>query len=358
MNPTFWRGKRVLITGHTGFKGSWLSLWLASLGAHVTGYALGPSSSPSLFNLANINSALVNVEADIRNLEQLRKSLAENQPEIVFHLAAQSLVRTSYEDPLLTYETNVMGTANLLESIRGLKLPCSVVNVTTDKCYENKEWYWGYREVDPLGGFDPYSNSKACSELVTASYRSSFFPPSKYEKHKVALATARAGNVIGGGDWAKDRLIPDVLKALEDNQTLEIRSPNSVRPWQHVFEPLNGYLMLAEQLHTNGPEFSKAWNFGPNEQDTYTVADVANKVSQLWGKQNAWRAASGEHPHEANYIKLDASLARNELGWSPVLCIDKSLKLIVDWEKARLNNVDVRVTSLKQIKDYQEMVAQ
>lgn len=358
MNPTFWRGKRVLITGHTGFKGSWLSLWLASLGAHVTGYALGPSSSPSLFNLANINSALVNVEADIRNLEQLRKSLAENQPEIVFHLAAQSLVRTSYEDPLLTYETNVMGTANLLESIRGLKLPCSVVNVTTDKCYENKEWYWGYREVDPLGGFDPYSNSKACSELVTASYRSSFFHPSKYEKHKVALATARAGNVIGGGDWAKDRLIPDVLKALEDNQTLEIRSPNSVRPWQHVFDPLNGYLMLAEQLHTNGPEFSKAWNFGPNEQDTYTVADVANKVSQLWGKQNAWRAASGEHPHEANYIKLDASLARNELGWSPVLCIDKSLKLIVDWEKARLNNVDVRVTSLKQIKDYQEMVAQ
>ena len=358
MNPTFWRGKRVLITGHTGFKGSWLSLWLASLGAHVTGYALGPSSSPSLFNLANINSELVNVEADIRNLEQLRKSLAENQPEIVFHLAAQSLVRTSYEDPLLTYETNVMGTANLLESIRGLKLPCSVVNVTTDKCYENKEWYWGYREVDPLGGFDPYSNSKACSELVTASYRSSFFHPSKYEKHKVALATARAGNVIGGGDWAKDRLIPDVLKALEDSQTLEIRSPNSVRPWQHVFEPLNGYLMLAEQLHTNGPEFSKAWNFGPNEQDTYTVADVAIKVSQLWGKQNAWRAASGEHPHEANYIKLDASLARNELGWCPVLCIDKSLKLIVDWEKARLNNVDVRVTSLKQIKDYQEMVAQ
>jgi CDP-glucose 4,6-dehydratase len=358
MNPTFWRGKRVLITGHTGFKGSWLSLWLASLGAHVTGYALGPISSPSLFNLANINSALVNVEADIRNLEQLRKSLAENQPEIIFHLAAQSLVRTSYEDPLLTYETNVMGTANLLESIRGLKLPCSVVNVTTDKCYENKEWYWGYREVDPLGGFDPYSNSKACSELVTASYRSSFFHPSKYEKHKVALATARAGNVIGGGDWAKDRLIPDVLKALEDSQTLEIRSPNSVRPWQHVFEPLNGYLMLAEQLHTNGPEFSKAWNFGPNEQDTYTVADVAIKVSQLWGKQNAWRAASGEHPHEANYIKLDASLARNELGWSPVLCIDKSLKLIVDWEKARLNNVDVRVTSLKQIKDYQEMVAQ
>ena len=358
MNPTFWRGKRVLITGHTGFKGSWLSLWLANLGAHVTGYALGPSSSPSLFNLANINSALVNVEADIRNLEQLRKSLAENQPEIVFHLAAQSLVRTSYEDPLLTYETNVMGTANLLESIRGLKLPCSVVNVTTDKCYENKEWYWGYREVDPLGGFDPYSNSKACSELVTASYRSSFFHPSKYEKHKVALATARAGNVIGGGDWAKDRLIPDVLKALEDSQTLEIRSPNSVRPWQHVFEPLNGYLMLAEQLHTNGPEFSKAWNFGPNEQDTYTVADVAIKVSQLWGKQNAWRAASGEHPHEANYIKLDSSLARNELGWSPVLCIDKSLKLIVDWEKARLNNVDVRVTSLKQIKDYQEMFAQ
>ncbi len=357
MTPIFWRNKRVFITGHTGFKGSWLSLWLNSLGAKVTGYSLPPNSTPSLFDLANIKSALVSVEADIRDLEQLRKSLTESQPEIIFHLAAQSLVRTSYEDPLLTYQTNVMGTANLLESIRSIKLQCIVVNVTTDKCYENKEWHWGYREVDPLGGFDPYSNSKACSELVTASYRSSFFHPSKFATHKVALATARAGNVVGGGDWAIDRLIPDMLRSLEHNQTLEIRFPNAIRPWQHVLEPLNGYLMLAEQLHSKGLKFAKAWNFGPNEEDTCTVAEVANKVSQLWGKHNAWYAASGDHLHEANYLKLDASLARNELGWSPMLCIDKALKLIVDWEKARLNNVDVCLTSLQQIKDYQEMVA-
>jgi CDP-glucose 4,6-dehydratase len=357
MNPSFWLNKRVLITGHTGFKGSWLSLWLTSLGAKLFGYALAPNSSPSLFELANIKSLMKTFEADVRNSEQLSIALEEIQPEIIFHLAAQSLVRTSYDDPLLTFQTNVMGTANLLESIRTLKLPCSVVNVTSDKCYENREWHWGYREIDPLGGFDPYSNSKACSELVTSSYRSSFFHPSEYHTHKVALATARAGNVVGGGDWAKDRLIPDVLKALENNQILNIRYPNAVRPWQHVLEPLHGYLILAEKLHTTGSKFAKAWNFGPNENDACTVATVAFKLAKLWDKQNSWQVASGTHPHEANYLSLDTSLARKELGWKPMLSIDKTIKLIFDWEKARLNNEDVRQTSIQQIKDYQEMVA-
>lgn len=356
MNPTFWMDKRVFITGHTGFKGSWLSLWLSILGAKVTGYALAPNSRPSFFNLARINSMMENIEADVCNVEMLTNALTECQPEFVFHLAAQSLVRVSYEDPLLTYQTNVMGTANLLESIRHLNLPCSVVNVTTDKCYENKEWRWGYREIDSLGGGDPYSNSKACSELVTAAYRTSYFDPTHFHDHKVALATARAGNVIGGGDWAKDRLIPDVLSALQNNKTLEIRHPHAVRPWQHVLEPLHGYLMLAEQLHTQGSQFSRAWNFGPNEQDTCTVGEVANKLSELWGSQNDWRVASGEHPHEAQHLRLDTTLARTELGWKSLLSIDRTLKLVVDWEKARLNNVDVRQTTLQQIKDYQEMV--
>ena len=357
MRPSFWKGRRVFITGHTGFKGSWLSLWLTKLGAVVTGYALAPNSTPSLFELANIKSLLVNLEGDIRNVENLNKALTQCQPEIVFHLAAQSLVRTSYEDPLLTYQTNVMGTINLLENIRRMKLSCTVINVTTDKCYENKEWLWGYREGDPLGGFDPYSNSKACSELVTASYRSSFFHPLQFQKHKVSLATARAGNVVGGGDWAKDRLVPEILNALEKNQTLDIRYPNAVRPWQHVLEPLHGYLMLAESMHTEGTKFAKAWNFGPNDHDACTVSDVLNKVSRLWGEKKIWSIVTGTHPHEAQHLRLDTSLARTELGWRPMLSIDKALRLIVEWEKARLSNVNVRQTSLQQIEDYQEMVA-
>jgi CDP-glucose 4,6-dehydratase len=357
MNPGFWKGKRVFITGHTGFKGSWLSLWLTHLGSKVTGYALAPASTPSLFDLAKVKSIFLSIEADVRDIEQLSDALTETKPHIVFHLAAQSLVRTSYEDPLLTYQTNVMGTVNLLESIRRLKLPCSVINVTTDKCYENKEWHWGYREADPLGGFDPYSNSKACSELITASYRSSFFNPASFQEHKVALATARAGNVVGGGDWAKDRLIPDVLNALVNKQTLDIRYPNAVRPWQHVFEPLHGYLMLGEALHARGPECAKAWNFGPNEQETFTVAEMADKLASLWGQKNIWREAPGVHSHEAHQLRLDTSLARHELGWKPMLSIDNALKLIVDWEKARLSSADVRQISLQQIKDYQQIVA-
>jgi CDP-glucose 4,6-dehydratase len=350
-------GKQVFITGHTGFKGSWLSLWLKSLGAKLTGYALAPITSPALFNLANIEDLLKHIEGDVRNVEQLNAALKESQPDIVFHLAAQSLVRPSYENPLLTYQTNVMGTVNLLEGIRKLAHPCAVVNVTTDKCYENKEWHWGYREIDSLGGFDPYSNSKACSELVTASYRTSFFNPTEFKSHQVALASARAGNVVGGGDWAQDRLIPDVLAAFESKMPVNIRYPHAVRPWQHVLEPLHGYLLLAEKLYQDGPKYSKAWNFGPNDQEARTVASIVGKLNELWGGHQAWIKDLDNHPHEASYLLLDTSLARKELGWSPMLSTDNALKLIVDWEQNRLKGADVFKTTQQQITNYQSMVA-
>ena len=357
MTPSFWRGKQVFITGHTGFKGSWLGLWLTSLGAKVTGFALAPDSNPSLFQLTKLESALHHIEGDVRNVDQLKAALQKSQPEIVFHLAAQSLVRPSYDNPLLTYQTNVMGTANLLECIRLLARPCAVVNVTTDKCYENKEWQWGYSEMDALGGSDPYSNSKACSELVTASYRASFFKVNDFNSHRVALATARAGNVVGGGDWAQDRLIPDVLAAFESNQSVTIRYPQAVRPWQHVLEPLHGYLMLAEKLYQDGPKYAKAWNFGPNDQEVSTVADIVCKLAELWGAKEAWVQDLGKHPHEANYLTLDTALARKELGWQPVLSTDNALKLIVDWEQNRLKGADVSKITQQQITNYQSMVA-
>lgn len=356
MTPNFWLGKRVFVTGHTGFKGSWLSLWLSSLGAKVVGFSLPPVSDPNLFELANIKDDLVSIDGDIRNVGQLKRALLESQPHIVFHLAAQSLVRPSYDDPLLTYQTNVMGTANLLDCIRSMQMPCSVVNITTDKCYENKESYFGYREFDALGGFDPYSNSKACSELVTSSYRSSFFNPENFQTHQVAVATARSGNVIGGGDWSKDRLIPDVLKALEVNQTLAIRYPHAVRPWQHVLEPLHGYLLLAENLYNFGPKFGKAWNFGPNDSETSSVGKVVDKLAEIWGAPLNWQATNDKHLHETNYLRLDISQARHELGWQPMLSIDKALHLIVEWEQSRLSKADMRHVSLQQIDDYQKMV--
>jgi CDP-glucose 4,6-dehydratase len=356
MTPNFWKGKRVFVTGHTGFKGSWLCLWLTALGAKVVGFSLPPVGEINLFELAKLKEVMESIEGDIRNVDQINNALLKSQPEIVFHLAAQSLVRPSYVDPLLTYQTNVMGTANLLDCIRTSQLPCSVVNITTDKCYENKEWYFGYREFDALGGFDPYSNSKACSELVTSSYRSSFFHPETFQSHQVAVATARAGNVIGGGDWAKDRLIPDVLKALETNQSLDVRYPHAIRPWQHVLEPLHGYLMLAEKLNTLGPKFGKAWNFGPNDSEICSVGDVLNKLSEIWGSPVNWQTKDEKHPHEANYLKLDISLARNELGWQPMLSINKALQLVVEWEQSRLSKADMQHVSLRQIGDYQKMV--
>ena len=271
MNPSFWRSKKVFFSGHTGFKGSWLCLWLQQLGAEVTGYALAPPTSPSLFEVAHVAQGMKSLCGDIRDGAALAKAMREAVPDIVIHMAAQPLVRRSYLDPVETYSANVMGTVHLLEAVRQTQSVRAVVNVTSDKCYENKEWVWGYRESDPMGGFDPYSNSKGCAELVTAAYRNSFFNPAKYSEHHVALASVRAGNVIGGGDWAEDRLIPDILAAFEKSQPVVIRNPHAIRPWQHVLEPLAGYLQLAQKLYEDGATYAEGWNFGPNDEDAQPV---------------------------------------------------------------------------------------
>lgn len=335
MNPGFWAGKRIFLTGHTGFKGSWLSLWLQQLGAQVTGYALQPPTNPSLFESAKVAEGMKSVFGDIRDLSALKKAMGEAKPEIVIHLAAQSLVRESYNFPVETYEINVMGTVHLLEAVRQTPGVKAVVVVTTDKCYENREWAWGYRENDPMGGFDVYSNSKGCVELVSAAYRSSFFNPQSYQTHGVAVATARAGNVIGGGDWAKDRLIPDILSAFESGRPVLIRSPHSIRPWQHALEPLRGYLTLAEKLYLDGPLYAEAWNFGPQDEDNLPVEWLVKRLAELWGKGAQWQIDKGEHPHEAAFLKLDISKARTRLNWHPTLRLDKALSLTVDWARKR-----------------------
>ncbi len=351
----FWKGKRVFLTGHTGFKGSWLSIWLHSLGAEVTGYALEPPTIPSLFEKATVGKLVHHNIGDIRDLDLLKKTMYEADPEIVIHMAAQPLVRESYRDPVGTYSTNVMGTVNLFEAIRSCKNVRAVVNVTTDKCYENKEWIWGYRENEPMGGYDPYSNSKACSELVTASYRNSFFNPEKYGKeHQVASASARAGNVIGGGDWAKDRLIPDIIRSFQKGEKVLIRSPYSIRPWQHVLEPLSGYLMLAEKLYSeNGIEFAEGWNFGPDDSDTRPVEWIVKEMCELWGDGASYEIDKNPQPHEAKYLKLDVSKARNFLKWSSVWGLEHSLNRIVDWYK-EIGGTGSFDVSLRQINEFME----
>ena len=340
INPEFWKGKRVFLTGHTGFKGSWLSIWLNELGAEVSGYALDPPTNPSLFEKAEVSSFISHNIGDIRDLENLKKVMSEADPQIVIHMAAQPLVRESYDDPVGTYETNVMGTVNLLESVRKCPNVRSVINVTTDKCYENKEWLWGYREDEPMGGYDPYSNSKGCSELVTSSYRNSFFNRSEYGKsHNVAVASARAGNVIGGGDWAKDRLIPDIVKSVQKKETVIIRSPYAIRPWQHVLEPLSGYLTLAEKLYgENGCGYAEGWNFGPNDADAKTVEWIVEKLCELWGPGSSYKITEKPQPHEASYLKLDISKAGFRLGWKPVWNLEKTLEKIKNWNDAVFNN--------------------
>lgn len=353
MNPAFWRGKRVLVTGHTGFKGSWLSLWLQAMDAQVTGYALAPPTRPSLFEAADVGSGMTSVIGDIRDLARLQAVFAESRPEIVFHMAAQPLVRHSYAEPVETYSTNVMGTVNVLEAVRHASGVKAVVNITTDKCYENREWIWSYRENEAMGGYDPYSSSKGCAELVSAAYRSSFFNANNYAQHGVALATVRAGNVIGGGDWAQDRLIPDILAAFEQGLAADIRNPHSVRPWQHVLEPLRGYLTLAERLHDIGASFAEGWNFGPADEDARPVGWIAEKMALLWGDGAAWRSDAGAHPHEATYLKLDISKARKRLDWHPVLALEDALRFIVDWSRARQAGTDIRSLTLAQISSYQ-----
>ncbi|MDO8284770.1 MAG: CDP-glucose 4,6-dehydratase [Rhodoferax sp.] len=355
MTPAFWSGKRVFLTGHTGFKGSWLALWLQQLGAHVTGFALAAPTQPSLFDVAQVGTGMQSLHGDVRDLSALLRAMQAAQPEIVIHLAAQSLVRLSYDTPVETYATNVMGTVHLLEAVRQTPGVKAVVNVTTDKCYENKEWVWGYRENEPMGGFDPYSNSKGCSELVSAAYRSSFFNPTHHAQHGVALATARAGNVIGGGDWAKDRLIPDILAAFEAGKQVPIRNPHATRPWQHVLEPLRGYLTLAEHLYTDGPAFAEGWNFGPHGDDAKPVEWIVRQLAQRWGQGASWQVDAGEHPHEANYLKLDISKAGQRLHWQPALRLDGALGLIVDWARARQAGADMHAVTLAQIAAYQAL---
>ncbi|WP_373662944.1 CDP-glucose 4,6-dehydratase [Uliginosibacterium sp. sgz301328] len=354
MNVEFWRGRRVFLTGHTGFKGSWLSLWLESAGACVTGYALPAPTSPSLFEVAKVAQGMESsVMGDVRDLELLTASMREARPEVVIHMAAQALVRYSYEHPVETYATNVMGTVNVLEAVRRVGGVRSVVVVTSDKCYENREWPWGYRENEPMGGHDPYSNSKGCAELVTAAYRDSFFAPARWSDHGVALASGRAGNVIGGGDWALDRLIPDILRGIAANEEVVIRSPGAIRPWQHVLEPLSGYLLLAERLYHDGPVFAEGWNFGPHDEDARPVSWIVEKMVAMWGPQARYRIdAPADAPHEANYLKLDCSKARQRLDWHPRWRLHSTLQRICEWQHAWLDGEDMRTFTLGQIEAY------
>jgi CDP-glucose 4,6-dehydratase len=351
-NKEFWGDKRVFVTGHTGFKGGWLSLWLQHLGADVTGYALSPPTNPSLFEVAGVGAGMKSIIGDIRNLEQLTQAMINANPEIVIHMAAQPLVRYSYENPVETYSTNVMGTVHLLEAVRKSGHVKAVVDVTTDKCYENREWEWGYRENEPMGGYDPYSNSKGCAELVIAAYRSSFFNPSDYAHHGVALASARAGNVIGGGDWAADRLIPDVVSAVVENRPVIIRNPHAIRPWQHVLEPLRGYLTLAEHLYNDGVSYAEGWNFGPNDADAKPVSWVVDTLAQQWGDGAIWSLDEAINPHEANYLKLDISKARGRLNWTPTLNLTQSLAMVIEWYRAYGKRGDMQAMVFKQMNEY------
>lgn len=355
---SFWKNKKVFITGHTGFKGSWLCLWLYSLGAKVTGYAMDPPTNPSLYNLAGINQLVTSVIGDIRDKEKLYESLVDANPDIIIHMAAQPLVRASYQQPAETYEVNVLGTVYLLDAIRRFvssqksRSIRAVINVTTDKCYENHEWPWGYRENDVLGGFDPYSNSKACSEFITSSYRNSFFHPSSIQTHGIALGSARAGNVIGGGDWAEDRLIPDCIRALSVNKKIHIRNPKAIRPWQHVLEPLSGYLLLAQKLYMNGSLYASAWNFGPDEKDCESVEWVVKTLCQKWGGNVDDYIVEEVQEHEASFLKLDCSKAKSELGWFPKWSLEKAVENIVQWNKALQENKCVQEICFNQIEDY------
>jgi CDP-glucose 4,6-dehydratase len=349
VNAKFWAGKRVFVTGHTGFKGSWLSLWLTSLGAKVTGFALPPPpDKPSLWGLVEAKAGVASTLADIRDLGMLGRAMDAAQPEIVFHLAAQSLVRSSYDDPVGTYATNVLGTVHVLEAARRAEGLRALINVTSDKCYENLETGQAYRETDPMGGRDPYSNSKGCAELVAAAYRMSFFSGAR-------IASARAGNVIGGGDWALDRIVPDTVRAAVAGKPVQIRNPRAVRPWQHVLEPLAGYLKLAERLAEQTRDFAEGWNFGPDEADAVPVETVVDTVTKLWGPPAGWKSDAGEHPHEAHFLRLDSSKARSRLGWRPRLKLPLALEWTVDWYRSQSQGGDALQLTRTQIEQYMEL---
>lgn len=348
VDKKFWVGKKVFLTGHTGFKGSWMSLWLQDMGAIVKGYSLNVNTDPALFLKANVSEGMQSEIGDIRNLKQLTKSIVSFSPDILIHMAAQPLVRISYEEPIETYTTNVIGTVNVLEAARKCSDLKAIVSVTTDKCYENKEWEWGYREIEPMGGHDPYSSSKGCAELITSAYRRSFF----YDENSASLASARAGNVIGGGDWSKDRLIPDILRAFEKSNPVVVRNPLSTRPWQHVLEPISGYLVLAQNLYLKGDKFAEAWNFGPKDEDCKPVSWILDQMVKLWGKNASWVLDKSENPHEAEFLKLDCSKASKKLKWNPKWDLKYTIKSIIEWHQVYINEDDIKKQCLKQINDY------
>lgn len=346
IDRNFWQGKRVYLTGHTGFKGSWLALWLDSLGAIVKGYALLPPTQPSLFEQANVINQIESEIGDIRNLTQLTTSMVAFNPDILIHMAAQPLVRLSYQEPIDTYETNVIGTAKVLEAARRCAHLKAIISVTTDKCYENREWVWGYREDEPMGGYDPYSSSKGCAELVTSAYRRSFM-----QEQGIGLASARAGNVIGGGDWASDRLIPDILRAFENKQAVVVRNPQATRPWQHVLEPLSGYLVLAQQLYQAPQDYAEGWNFGPQDEDAKPVEWILDQMVSRW-EGSRWVLDQNAHPHEAGYLKLDISKAKARLHWQPTWRLDNTLAKIITWHQAWLAKKDMQAICLNEINEY------
>ena len=349
ISENFWRGKRVFLTGHNGFKGAWLSLLLQNMGAIVTGYSLAPEAGRNLFELAKVADGMHSIIGDIRDCNKLADAVRESKPEIVFHLAAQALVRRAYSDPVQTYSTNVMGLVNLFEAIRNYGSARALVNVTSDKCYENKEWVWAYREDEPMGGHDPYSSSKACAEIITSAYHRSYF---NGDKQGVAIASARAGNVIGGGDWAQDRLVPDIIRAFEAGKTVDIRNPSSIRPWQHVLEPLSGYLLLAQKLFESGKQFSGAWNFGPSNEGEKSVQWIVEKLVSEWGDGASWRIIGNTGPHEAQILKLDCSKARTKLHWSPSWDIGTTISKLTTWYKHVAAGGDCRSLTRQQINDY------
>lgn len=356
MTPDFWCGKRVLVTGHTGFKGSWLCLWLQRCGASVCGYSLNPPTQPNLFDAAQVANGMISVTGDVRNLEQIKEVISRHKPDIVIHMAAQSLVRYSYSHPIETYSTNVMGTVNILEAVRQAVCARVVIIITSDKCYENKEWIWGYRENEPMGGYDPYSSSKGCAELITSAYRRSYFEQKVATDNGTAISSVRAGNVIGGGDWGKDRLVPDIMAAFMRGEAVVIRNPDAIRPWQHVMDPLNGYLCLAERLWTDS-KYAEAWNFGPQGQEVKPVHWIVERLAKLWGSGAEWRMESDRpSPHESTVLKLDSSKARTLLGWRSRLDIFSALEWVVEWYKNYHEDHSMRELTEAQIDRYEKII--
>jgi len=350
-----YQGKRILVTGHTGFKGSWLTLWLYQLGVDVVGYALEPPTTPNMFHICGIENLITSIHGDVRDQSHFQNVCLTYEPEIIFHLAAQALVRRSYNDPVTTYTTNVMGTLNVLEACRNISSVKALVIITSDKCYENREWVWGYREIDALGGYDPYSSSKGCAELVTQAYMHSFFPSETYAEHGKAIATVRAGNVIGGGDWAEDRLIPDCMRAVESGETLTVRYPHATRPWQHVLEPLYGYLTVAQHLYNDGSRFNGAWNFGPRDENVYPVRWLLEYIQEQTGNKLIWEYEEKEPViQEAHYLKLDCSKAKTELGWRPHWDLQTALDYTIAWYEAYHRRESMLDITLAQITDYEQ----